>query len=254
MSFGSRMRQRREALGMSRDKLAQLLGVTRSAIGNYETGVSTPKEEIMLRILHALNVDPNYLYQDDFRSDAFTCDAYEQLLIQKYRTLSLAGRQAVTSVLDTLCGYQADMERMEAPEEIREIPLYRCPAAAGYPAPVAGEDFDMIPVSGEVPRGAEFAVRIQGDSMEPYLTDGGLAYVNRDPLQNGDVGIFCVDGEMLCKQYYKGPKDPLGMVYLFSLNRRRADADVVLPPDSGRTLICFGRVMLPSRPSVPGRE
>ena len=251
MSFGSRLRQRREALGLSREALAQRLGVTRSAVGNYETGVSVPKEEILLRLLHALDVDPNYLYQDDFRGDAFTCDAREQVLVQKYRTLSLAGRQAVTSVLDALCGYQADMSRAAPPEEIREIPLYRCPAAAGYPAPVAGSDFDMIPVTGSVPRGAEFAVRIQGDSMSPYLEDGALAFVNRDPLQNGDVGIFCVDGEMLCKQYYR---DPLRMVYLFSLNRARADADVVLPPDSGRSLVCFGRVMLPSRPSIPGRE
>ena len=111
-----------------------------------------------------------------------------------------------------------------------------------------GEDFDYISVSGDVPRGAEFAVRIQGDSMEPYIQDGSVAYVNRDPLASGDVGIFCVDGEMLCKQYVR---DRLGIVYLFSLNRRRADADVVLPRDSGRTMVCFGRVLLSSRPEPP---
>ena len=42
MSFGEQLRKRREELGMSRDTLAELLGVSRSAIGNYETGVSTP--------------------------------------------------------------------------------------------------------------------------------------------------------------------------------------------------------------------
>ena len=89
-----------------------------------------------------------------------------------------------------------------------------------------------IDVTGETPRGAEFAVRIRGDSMEPYIHDGSIAYVNRDPLVSGDVGIFCVDGEMLCKQYVQ---DGLGMVYLFSLNRARADADVFLPRDSGRS-------------------
>ena len=154
-------------------------------------------------------------------------------------------------MLEALCGYQADMDRAAPPELVREIPLYRYPAAAGFPAPVAGEDYDLIPVTGEVPRGAEFAVRIQGDSMEPYIRDGSVVYVNRDPLQNGDVGIFCVDGEMLCKQYYR---DPLAMVYLFSLNRARADADVVLPRDSGRSLVCFGRVMLSVRPSIPGKN
>ena len=66
MSFGQRMRERREALGLSREVLAERTGVTRSAIGNYETGVSFPKEDVLLRLLHALRVDPNYLYQDDF--------------------------------------------------------------------------------------------------------------------------------------------------------------------------------------------
>lgn len=84
--------------------------------------------------------------------------------------------------------------------------------------------------------------------MEPYIQDASVVYVNRDPLSNGDVGIFCVDGEMLCKQFVR---DGLGMTYLFSLNRKRADADVILPRDSGRTMVCFGRVLLSVRPPIP---
>ena len=52
---------------------------------------------------------------------------------------------------------------------------------------------------------------------------------------------------MFCKQYVR---DKLGIVYLLSLNRRRADADVVLPRSSGRSLVCLGRVLLPSKPPV----
>ena len=249
MSFGQRMRERREAMGLTRDQLADRVGVTRSAIGNYETGVSSPKEDVLLRLFHALQVDPNYLYQDALAGGGFRCDAEEQTLVEKYRQLSLAGRQAVNAVLGALHAYQTDLERWSAPAEAREIPLYREPAAAGYPAPVAGEDYDLIPVTGEVPQGAEFAVRIQGDSMEPCIPDGGVAYVNRDPLENGDVGIFWVDGDILCKQYYK---DPAGTVYLFSLNRARSDADVVLTAGSGRTLACFGRVIFRA-PALPGK-
>lgn len=124
------------------------------------------------------------------------------------------------------------------------------PGGGGLCGPVFGEDFDYLPVEGDVPAGAEFAVRIQGDSMAPYIADGSVVYVNRDPLRQGDVGIFCVDGEMVCKQYRK---DPLGTVYLFSLNRARADADVVLTASSGRTLVCFGRVIVHA-PPLPGME
>lgn len=249
MSFGQRLRQRRMDLGMSRAELAERLGVSPSAIGNYETDQNTVRSDLLPRLFQALRVDPNYLFQDCFTGD-FTLTSHERGLLEQYRQLSLSGRQAVDAVVEAMRGYQEDMDRISAPpESTAEIPLYRSPAAAGYAAPVFGEDYDMVPVTEEVPRGAVFGVRLQGDSMEPFLADGAVAYVNRDPLRNGDVGIFCVDGDMLCKQYYR---DGLGMVYLYSVNRRRADADVVLPRTGGQTVVCFGKVMLSHLPPVPG--
>lgn len=249
MSFGQRMRDRREQLKMSRAELATKLGVSVSAIGNYETGVSSPKEDILLRLFDSLDTDPNSLYRDHFRGGATALTADERGLLDEYRALSAVGRDTVRSVIGALSAYRDEIERTRPIAEVRRIPLYCSPAAAGYAAPAFGEDFDYIAVEGDVPPAAEFAVRIQGDSMEPAIADGSVAYVNRDGLKNGDVGIFCVDGGMVCKQYYR---DPAGTVYLFSLNRARADADVILPPDSGRTLVSFGRVMIRRQP-LPGR-
>ena len=245
MGFGEQLRRRREELGISRAELADRLGVSRSAVGNYETGVSAPKEEVLLRLFDALHVDPNYLYRDSFRAAGFSCSGEEQRLLEKYRALSLTGRRTVSALVDSLTLWQTELEEERPETELRQIPLYFSPAAAGYAAPAFGEDYELISITGDVPPGAELAVRIQGDSMEPAIADGSVVYVNHDPLQNGDVGIFCVDGDMLCKQYYR---DPLGMVYLFSLNRRRADADVLFPRGSGRSLTCFGRVIMHSQP------
>lgn len=249
MSFGQRLRERRKELGISQGELARALGVSVSAVSNYESGQNAMREDVLLRLFQVLDVEPNYLYQDAFSGRSFTCSAEEQALVRKYRSLRGTGRQAIRSLAEALGVYQAELEGEAPPEEIRQIPLYRSPAAAGYAAPVFGEDFDYTDVTGDVPAGAEFGVRIQGDSMEPYIPDGSVAYVNRDPLSNGDVGIFWVDGDMLCKQYVR---DKLGMVYLFSLNRARSDADVLLPRESGRRLVCFGRVLLPVRPNMPG--
>ena len=245
MGFGERMRRRREELGMTRGELAELLGISRSAIGNYETGISAPKEEVLLRLFDALQVEPNYLYRDSFRVESFSYSEEERSLLEKYRRLNLTGRQTVQTLMDSLTLWQTEMESEQLPVERRVIPLYRSPAAAGYAAPVFGEDFEPLTVTGDVPAGAELAVRIQGDSMEPQIADGSVVYVNHDPLRSGDIGIFCVDGDMVCKQYYK---DPMGMVYLFSLNRKRADADVVFSRGSGRSLTCFGRVMMHAQP------
>ena len=247
MSVGTRLRQRRTELGMSQMELAAKLGVTPSTISNYENGQNAVREDILLRLFQVLDMEPNYLYQDAYTGSGFPVSVEEKSLIVKYRSLTAVGRRTLHSVADALCTYQEDLDAPAA--DIRQIPLYRSPAAAGLAAPVFGEDFDYIDVTGDVPRGADFAVRIQGDSMEPFIRDGSVAYVNRDPLAVGDVGIFCVDGEMLCKQYVRD--NALGMVYLFSLNRKRADADVLLPPSSGRSMVCFGRVLLPSRPPIP---
>lgn len=249
MTFGDRVRARRGQLNMTRPELAALLGVSPSAVGNYETGVSFPKEEIMLRLFDSLEVDPNTLFQDSFQYNKQLLDLTEQRLLEGYRGLSALGRETVQTMVKALCAYRDEAEAGPEAEEPRMIPLYRTPAAAGYASPAFGEDFDLVPVTGDVPAAAEFAVRIQGDSMAPVIADGSVVYVNRDPLKSGDVGIFCVDGDILCKQYYK---DPAGIVYLFSLNRARADADVVLPAASGRALACFGRVILRPFP-LPGR-
>ena len=244
MAFGELLRRRREELGISRDDLAAALGVSRSAIGNYETSVSFPKEDVLLQMFNALKVDPNYLFRGSFRQ-SFQCSESEQQLLEQYRSLPLAARQTVRSVMDGFAAVEREAERDLPARERKVIPLYASPAAAGFAAPVFMEDYELLTVTDEVPVGAELAVRIQGDSMEPYIADGSVVYVNHDPLQSGDVGIFCVDGEMLCKQDHR---DALGMVYLFSLNRKREALDVVFPAGSGRSLTCFGRVMIHGLP------
>lgn len=240
MSFGQRLRERREELGLSQAALAERLGVRQSAVGNYENGISSPKEEILLRMFDCLGVEPNFLYQDSFRAGKQVLSRPERALLKRYRGLSPAGRRTLQAVAESLEAYQAEMEEERPQQDPKIIPLYCSPAAAGYAAPVFGEDYEPHPLTEERPQGAEYAVRIQGDSMAPWIADGSVAYVNRDPLTDGDVGIFCVDGEMLCKQYHKAG----GTVYLFSLNRQRAAADVVLAPSSGRSLVCMGRVMM----------
>ena len=50
MSFGERIKFRRGELKLSRGELAGRLGVSPSAVSNYENGLSFPKEDVMLRL------------------------------------------------------------------------------------------------------------------------------------------------------------------------------------------------------------
>ena len=190
MSFCEQLQKRRKELGLSRTELAARLGVSPSAVGNYETGVSAPKEEVLLRLFDALEVDPNYLYRGSFRHIGGIQSDEERKLLEKYRRLPLSGRQTVHTLVDALDIMVAEEQRLRPRQERRTIPLYQSPAAAGFAAPVFGEDYTLVPVEGDVPPGAELAVRIQGDSMMPQIADGNVVYVNHAPLQNGDIGIF----------------------------------------------------------------
>lgn len=66
MSFSSRLRQAREQADLTQQDFAKKLGVTKNAISNYENGVSSPKWDVLVKIFDVLQVEPNFLYQDDF--------------------------------------------------------------------------------------------------------------------------------------------------------------------------------------------
>lgn len=166
------------------------------------------------------------------------------------------GQKAVRELADieiARCEDEARFLEETAPpaeEEPKVIPFYRVPAAAGYASPIFGSDFDYYTLKPEDPQGAVFAIRVQGDSMEPDFPDGSIAFCNKDPLADGDIGVFCLDGDSFIKQYHHDKI--LGMTYLFSLNRDRADADKLITRTGGQTLTCFGRVMTRRRYPVPG--
>ncbi len=103
MSFGSRLKERREALGITQPQLAKMLDVSKGAIGNYETDLNSPRATILYKIFEILNCDANYLFQDEMRALAFqetaTPEEFENI-IKKYRQLNAHGREVVDMVLD----------------------------------------------------------------------------------------------------------------------------------------------------------
>ena len=66
MSFASRLKEQRLKMGLTQATLAEALGVTKSAIGNYETGLNSPKAETLFKVFEVLQCDANYLFQDEW--------------------------------------------------------------------------------------------------------------------------------------------------------------------------------------------
>ena len=77
-------------------------------------------------------------------------------------------------------------------------PALLCPALLTACAGGSGE----TPETG-APAGADFAVRIAGDSMEPEIEDGQVVWVKRrETLESGRVGIFVLGGMAYCKRLH----------------------------------------------------
>lgn len=79
-----------------------MVGVTGSAITNYEKETSHPKESVMYKLFEALKVDTNYLFQDVVnvpkKNNDVTLSEFD--VIKKYRKLDDLGKEIVDLLLD----------------------------------------------------------------------------------------------------------------------------------------------------------
>lgn len=231
MSIGSRIKQRREELGLTQPQLAKMIGVSKGSIGNYESEISCPNENILIKLFSALDCDANYLYYDDITKSEEQLDSKEKSLIKKYRTLDPYGQKAVTSVLDIefeRCTYIPEPNR----EELIEVSINYAPVSAGFGDEL--EDYEQwekasVPLTPES-RKADFILVVDGDSMEPKFHNGDYILVRKQPAVDiGQIGIFGVDGKGYVKKY--------GGDKLISLNKKYPD----IPLDEESR--CFGLVL-----------
>lgn len=103
MNIGNTIRTLRLQRGITQEALADRLGVTPSAVGNYERGVSFPKEDVLFRLFGALGCTPNEL----FGAERLLSDEEHAHLI-KYRALDAHGKELVDACVEIELGRLAE--------------------------------------------------------------------------------------------------------------------------------------------------
>ena len=96
MGLGRQIKSLRERAGLTQDELAQRLGVTPSAVGNYEREISHPKEEVLYRMFTALCCEPNELFADCYNAEHTPAQEH----LRKYQELDDHGRELVDACTD----------------------------------------------------------------------------------------------------------------------------------------------------------
>lgn len=253
MGIGKRIREARLAHSYTQEELAALLGVTKGAVANYESGVSHPKEAVLYRLFEVLSVDANFLYQDvPGCCDRPALSPAERSLLENYRRLSDYARETIDYlILRELSAPAANSaslqdagnasvltlpsrEREQEQEVLSSSVMYLYPFlqyAASAGTGVYSGDMPEETVEAPFRKGADFIIGVSGASMEPLFQDGDRLYVARvSELQPGDIGIFSKDGSLYVKQ--------AGADRLISLNGDYPD----IHPDSGDISV-LGRVL-----------
>jgi len=217
----------------------------KSLLSQYISGSVVPGQNKLTILGLALNVNEVWLMGYDVpkaRVDN-TIDTQvdlnlslnERKHITKYRALDEYGKQAVDSLVNI--EYDRCTAVQEEPEyENRFIirhSFYKASAGTGVYLPDDDNDWDEIEVP-DTPeaRKADYALTIQGDSMEPVYFDGDIVLVKQcETIDLGQIGIFVVDGEGYIKKF--------GGDRLISLNDKYNDIEL----GEYTECRCMGRVI-----------
>lgn len=168
MTFGENLKALRKARGLTQEEFAKQSGISRSAIGMYESGKREPKNfEMLETIADFFNVDMNTL-------------------------LGTSKAPAPPSAQPPTAPYRAPLDGLHGVK----IPILGR-VVAGLPAYADQEILGYDEITKERAQTGEFfSLIVRGDSMEPLFLEGDHVIVERQPdVDSGDVAIVGVDGE-----------------------------------------------------------
>lgn len=204
MSLAQNLKLARTRKGLKQEELAKLVGKSKNVISNWERGDNKPDADTLFDLCDILDVDANYLLGWE-NNQNLSLSIQEQDHIKKYRSLDSLDKKAVDGLLDTLSNRRSKQSKefiqLEPP---LLYPYYGHIASAGTGQFV----FDDIPPemieveNNHINMQADFAVGVNGDSMEPTYSDGDVLLIKKQhSLNKGDIGIFMIDGEAFVKEY-----------------------------------------------------
>ncbi len=191
--------------------LAREIGVSKTTISKYLSEEDRQiKFETVLKIAQFLNIDPSWLGGLINERRPFK----EPKLIEIYEKLSKVGKKEVDDFASYLF-HKASREKTSGYETATyDFPLLgKTAAGAGI---VYGDSFHETVSVPAIPAGADFALMVKGDSMEPTIKDGSIVFVKcQSMVENGEIAIVDMDGEVTCKKVYFNPD---GSLELCSVN------------------------------------
>ena len=202
MNHGETLAALRKEKGYKQDEVVEYINkystksYTRQMVSHWEKGVALPTVEQFLLLCELYSVKD---IQKTFRG-----------IDTDFRNLSRLnklGKSKVEDYISVLLGNPLYSESKIAVMEYqpRYMRLYDVPVAAGSGSFLDSSAYEEIEVDDTVPKSADYAVRVSGDSMEPRFIDGQIIFIKeQQALDVGEIGIFSLNGDAYVKKLGHG--------------------------------------------------
>lgn len=238
MTFGERLTQLRKDAGYStRNEFADKLGIPSTTLRNYETDVREPGHTFLKQMSEMFNVSVDYLLcltNEKEKISDYQLKTSEFEHIKNYRRLDLHSKNIVDTIIDLeLKRIEESTVNEDVEENIVYINFAQNSASAGSGDVLFGDidDTPLALVENRITNKADFAVRVNGDSMLPDFSNGDIVLASKQPVDNGDIGLFVVNGNGYIKK--KGSRE------LISLNPKFDNVQI----SEYDTVYCMGKVI-----------
>ena len=197
-NYAETIKKARAAQGLNQAQLAERLGVSRNTVAGWETSHSRPDLDLVPALCKALR-----LSLGQFFGVRGGMSAEERKLLETFRDLEEADREAILWQAEALCLRRAEQRRREAAEKVISVFESDLSAAAGFGGPLDAARGEMIfLLRDEMTDRADEVIRVNGRSMEPTFQDGDRLLVQHaDSLRPGEIGVFVAEGVGYVKEY-----------------------------------------------------
>ncbi|MDE7203121.1 MAG: helix-turn-helix domain-containing protein [Lachnospiraceae bacterium] len=242
-----RLKNARAESGLKQQEVAEKLGIKANTISNWEQGRTEPDIDTFVKLCNIYQIDCSSLLSDVYAFKRIGSDISlsEYDHIKKYRSLDDMGKSHIDYELNREVKRVEKMQSLESAQsaviefhgngdDTNRLLEYFRSASAGTGVFILGNEASEQIAIPNTPENqyADFAIGVDGNSMEPDYHDGDIVLVSQKlEMNHGDIGIFIINNRAYIKEY--------GETELISRNPAAKNVTI----SEYDNIVCMGKVI-----------
>lgn len=212
---GQKIKYFREQKRWTQTDLAKKVGIGKTAVANYESGLRSPKQDILFDLAKVFDISINEFFPETVVKENNITSIYFKLKPPRQQNVYNYAKDQLE---------QQNHPNVYSIEEAKEKHTVEVAGvvSAGTGEWLDGQQSESVTVEGPLPH-YDFAVRVNGVSMTPTFSDGEILFVDKvesaSDVRNNQFVIAEINGDAFVKKLFVSNEG----VRLISLNKDYED-------------------------------